>query len=318
MLLLQAMKDTLLSFKAFILDDFDFRSYALVIGLLALLTYFNYKLDFEDSILDRHHNTLLGFVYYICFYVVVYFGGILCMIRNKKVLGALRKPRFYLITLSGLFMICVNKNFEFFTVNRAVEFSAYTWYFIQKISSQGNTLIAFVLSFIVLGWIIGKLDFEGFGLWKFKSDFRIYFILLGVMLPFLFYASTFDDFLRSYPRLNARPFPPGEYLSYLLQYEPVYLLNFIGVEWLFRGFMVLAVIKYCDKRAVILIATIYCIFHFGKPMAECISSFFGGYILGMITYRTHTIWGGVIIHMGVALFMDLFALMTYLQSVIPV
>jgi hypothetical protein len=52
-------------------------------------------------------------------------------------------------------------------------------------------------------------------------------------------------------------------------------------------------------------AVFYCAIHFGKPMAECISSFFGGIILGVITYNTRTIWGGVIVHLGIAWLMEI-------------
>jgi len=79
------------------------------------------------------------------------------------------------------------------------------------------------------------------------------------------------------------------------------------LEWFFRGFMVLFFKKYLNTKAIILIAMVYCSFHFGKPLLECVSSFFGGYLLGYIVYKTKSIWGGVIVHMGIAFLMDLFA-----------
>ena len=47
--------------------------------------------------------------------------------------------------------------------------------------------------------------------------------------------------------------------------------------------------------------------HFGKPLGECISSVFGGYILGVIALYSRNIWGGVVLHMGVAALMELAA-----------
>jgi hypothetical protein len=52
-------------------------------------------------------------------------------------------------------------------------------------------------------------------------------------------------------------------------------------------------------------ATMYVFIHFGKPLGETISSFFGGIILGVIAYETKSIIGGIIIHVGIAWLMEL-------------
>jgi hypothetical protein len=38
---------------------------------------------------------------------------------------------------------------------------------------------------------------------------------------------------------------------------------------------------------------------------ECISSFFGGLILGVIAYRTRSIVGGLVVHLGIAWMMEI-------------
>jgi hypothetical protein len=52
---------------------------------------------------------------------------------------------------------------------------------------------------------------------------------------------------------------------------------------------------------------LYCTLHFGKPMGEAVSSVFGGYILGVVAYETRSIWGGVIVHIGIAWMMEIIA-----------
>ena len=47
-----------------------------------------------------------------------------------------------------------------------------------------------------------------------------------------------------------------------------------------------------------------CFLHFGKPAGEAISSIFGGYILGILAFRSRNIYGGLIAHLGVAWGMD--------------
>jgi membrane protease YdiL (CAAX protease family) len=59
------------------------------------------------------------------------------------------------------------------------------------------------------------------------------------------------------------------------------------------------------RRSVLAMAVIYCLLHFGKPAGEAMSSVVGGYILGVIAYETKSIWGGVIVHAGIAWMMEL-------------
>ena len=40
-------------------------------------------------------------------------------------------------------------------------------------------------------------------------------------------------------------------------------------------------------------------------MAEAISSFFGGTLLGIVAYNTGSIWGGLIVHLGIAWMMEI-------------
>ena len=48
--------------------------------------------------------------------------------------------------------------------------------------------------------------------------------------------------------------------------------------------------------------------HYGKPMPETLGAIGAGIILGTIAMRTKSIWGGMLIHIGVAMTMDVLAL----------
>ena len=82
-------------------------------------------------------------------------------------------------------------------------------------------------------------------------------------------------------------------------------MDFLTIESFFRGFVVLAFVRYVGKDAILPMAAFYCTIHFGKPLFECITSYLGGIILGVIVYNTRSIWGGFIVHLGMAWLMDL-------------
>ena len=52
----------------------------------------------------------------------------------------------------------------------------------------------------------------------------------------------------------------------------------------------------------------YCMIHYGKPLPETLGAIGAGILLGTIAMRTRSIWGGVIIHVAVAVTMDVLAL----------
>ncbi|MEO6071021.1 MAG: CPBP family intramembrane glutamic endopeptidase [Chitinophagaceae bacterium] len=134
-----------------------------------------------------------------------------------------------------------------------------------------------------------------------------YFIMLLIMVPLIAAAATQHDFLQVYPKLmRIEPFLTGDYIGIKkLIYEVAYGIDFISIELFFRGFLVLSFAKWIGKEAVLPMALFYCTIHFGKPLGECISSFFGGIILGTITYHTRSIYGGLMVHLGIAWLMEL-------------
>ena len=131
--------------------------------------------------------------------------------------------------------------------------------------------------------------------------------MLLIMVPLVAAASTQPDFLAIYPKLKNIAFLSEEknHGLYKILYELSYGTDFFTIELFFRGFLVLAFTKWFGRDAILPMALFYCTIHFGKPLGECISSFFGGIILGVVTYNTRSIWGGLMVHLGIAWLMEL-------------
>ncbi len=139
-------------------------------------------------------------------------------------------------------------------------------------------------------------------------DWKPYLLMLLMMIPFIAIASTQPDFLAVYPKLNSISGinnEQGIHWWHKLLFELSYGTDFIGIELFFRGFLILAFIKWAGKDAILPMACFYCTIHFGKPLGECISSYFGGIILGVVVYHTRSILGGLLVHLGIAWMMEL-------------
>ena len=165
-----------------------------------------------------------------------------------------------------------------------------------------------VLLVIVLLWKAFRYGSPVAGMNARNFSAKPYVLLLLCMLPLLVFASTQPDFLQAYPKLRKidfiQSFANSPWKNNLL-YELGYGSDFFTIELFFRGLLVLGFVRYVGKDAILPMAAFYCTIHFGKPLLECISSYFGGIILGVIVYRTRSIWGGLITHLGVAWLMEL-------------
>jgi len=137
-------------------------------------------------------------------------------------------------------------------------------------------------------------------------DLKPYLLMLAIMVPLVAAASTQPDFLAMYPKFQKVPFLMQENRGWhKLVYELSYGSDFFTIELFFRGFLVLAFAKWVGKDAILPMALFYCTIHFGKPLGECISSYFGGMILGVVTFHTRSIYGGLLVHVGIAWLMEL-------------
>lgn len=135
-----------------------------------------------------------------------------------------------------------------------------------------------------------------------------YLWMICFMLPLIALAATQPDFQAMYPKIqNIEGIfdQNGFHWWHKLLFELSYGSDFITIEFFFRGFLVLALAKYVGPEAILPMACFYCTIHFGKPLGECVSSFFGGILLGVVVYNTRSIFGGLMIHLGIAWLMEL-------------
>jgi membrane protease YdiL (CAAX protease family) len=138
----------------------------------------------------------------------------------------------------------------------------------------------------------------------FASHLWIYLLMFSLILPAVIEASMTASFRHTYPfyRLaNRSAFD-------LWTWEAFYAAQFISLEFFFRGFILNGLRRAMGSTAVFVMIVPYCMIHYGKPLPETLGAIGAGIILGTLAMRTRSIWGGVLIHIGVAITMDMLAL----------
>lgn len=137
-------------------------------------------------------------------------------------------------------------------------------------------------------------------------DALVYALLLAIFLPVVLWASTRGDFRSTYPFY--RPAGRGPVGLDYVAFEAIYFLQFLFIEWFFRGFMVLGLKPKIGRASILVMLAPYCMIHYHKPLLEALGAIGAGAVLGTLSYRTGTIVYGWFLHYAVALTMDLLSL----------
>ena len=138
------------------------------------------------------------------------------------------------------------------------------------------------------------------------KGYPLYLGMLAIMMPLVFYFSGSESFLERYPFYNVAR-NESLFPNFFL-WEIVYFLQFLALEFFFRGFILHGTKQRFGFYAIFVMVIPYCMIHFGKPMPETIAAIIAGVVLGFLSLKSKSIWLGVMIHCSVALTMDLCAL----------
>ena len=169
--------------------------------------------------------------------------------------------------------------------------------------------IMFVLPVLVLLRLTIDKDVQGlYGVCSGNHLVKAYLSLYVFILPILTTVSFTPDFQSYYPMYKPWFFEGAFGRPVWLNtvgFEIVYISDFLMVEMIFRGALVIGMASILGRTAVLPMIVVYVALHFGKPVMETMSALFGGYFLGTLAFQTRHIWGGIIIHMGIALIIEL-------------
>ena len=231
---------------------------------------------------------------------------------DRRAVGALAYTAF------GLTCIYYLKNTE--AVAGYLKGTNLEWFGSLIAWSPDNNLpgLAWWVAIVTLFYFIGplviirrvwKADLRDFGL-KLRIEpgfWKLLAACTAVMLPLVYLMSLTDGFAAKYPFL--RIYDDEPYIGWtLLIWELIYFIQFFGLEFFFRGFLVHSLKRSLGLYSIFVMTVPYCMIHFGKPPAETMAAIAAGIFLGWVSYRNGSIWLGLALHCSVAFSMDILAL----------
>lgn len=133
----------------------------------------------------------------------------------------------------------------------------------------------------------------GFKIGDYKTGLFWTILCIGVLAPLLYWSSGQRDFAAYYKKRLAIGFG-------LLAIQ--YGLYMFSWEFLFRGYMYFPLEERVGPILAIFIQSIpFAVAHLGKPAAEAVTCYFGGLVLGYISYKSRSFIYAFLIHWGIYL-----------------
>lgn len=268
--------------------------------LLIVLITINYNYGIESHIRQLNTPALSILAFFLLYFSILAASFGIHFISSGYYLREKRKFWILLLIASLLFAFKTGLNMS--ALSNWILVTNYKTSFLASCIHWPFMAVFVLFTLIIVSQLL-QLQKQPLGLSFKKSNYSTYLLLVGFMLPFLFIAAMQHDFQSMYPKYQHALYPP-QGLFEIAVYELCYGTDFFTIELFFRGFLVLAFIQLIGKEAILPVAAFYCSIHFGKPFFECISSFFGGVLLGIVVYRSGTIWSGLIVHLGIAWLME--------------
>jgi membrane protease YdiL (CAAX protease family) len=168
-----------------------------------------------------------------------------------------------------------------------------------------------VLGYFLLPALVIKLAFRervrdhGLETKGFMEHAWIYALCYAVVFVCVVVVSFDDHFATYYPFYKLANRSWFDFVAW----ELLYAAQFFSLEFFFRGFWLKSSKSAMGSHAIYAMIVPYCMIHYGKPWLEALAAIFAGVVLGTLAMKTRSIWSGFLIHVSVAITMDVAALL---------
>lgn len=172
----------------------------------------------------------------------------------------------------------------------------------------GDFIVYFVIPFLIVKLIFKErlIDY-GITVGDFNAGIKISIAFILAMLPFIWLLTSQQSFSLTYPLL----YQARDSWKIFFIYEVGLVFYLFAWEFIWRGFMLFGLKGKFGYYAVVIQMLPFVILHDGKPPLETFGAIAGGIALGMLAYRTKSIYYCVFTHSVIMFSIDLISTLRY-------
>jgi uncharacterized protein len=186
--------------------------------------------------------------------------------------------------------------------NQHVYLIEYLYWFI------GDFFSFFILPVLIIKFLLKeKIRDYGISLGDYRAGIKISLIFLGIMLTIIWFASALPQFSSAYPELKTTI----DSWNVFFIFETGLFIYLVAWEFVWRGFMLFGLEEKFGYYAIFIQMIPFLILHDGKPVLEAFGAIIAGLALGVLAYRTRSIFYCVITHACVMFSIDFISILRY-------
>ncbi len=301
------MKELYKALSDHVRKDWNPSVYGITMLVLAICMFINYSSSINISPFELRNGFWPRLGYYGILYGGTYFATAI-LAQWKTNVPFLKDWRFGILGLAFVFIAGLPKLYIWRFIDvKTQDWNVHEMVFVSKCHFFVHQVVWAIIGLAIIRFIFKKWVEFDYGVRLEWKQLKPYFLVLILVAPLIIGASFFPDFQRAYPQYKPWNFHDVFGLSIPQRaaiFESCYATGFVAVEAIFRGALAITMVRIMGPRAVLAMASFYCVFHFGKPAGEAVGAFFGGYALGVLAIHSRSVLGGLIVHLGVAMLME--------------
>lgn len=192
--------------------------------------------------------------------------------------------------------------YNFFSNNGNADLFEFLYWFIT------DFVVLFIFPVLIIKYFFKeKLSGYGISLGNYKAGLLYSFLFIIIMLPLVWVATSQQSFILTYPLLERAR---SSWKIFFI-FELVTILYLFAWEFIWRGYMLFGLMPKFGIYSIFIQMIPFVILHNGKPSLETFGSILGGLLLGMLAFRTKSIYYCVIAHVGIMFSIDLISTLRY-------
>jgi len=177
----------------------------------------------------------------------------------------------------------------------------YYWYI-------GDFLVFFIIPYLIIKLVFKEKQVDyGLTIGDAGAGVKITVIFVLIMIPFIWFFTSQQSFSLTYPLL----YQARDSWKIFFIYELGLIFYLAAWEFIWRGFMLFGLKEKFGYYAVIIQMLPFVILHDGKPPLETFGAIAGGLALGILAYRTRSIYYCIITHSIIMFSIDLISTLRY-------